>query len=85
MNAFANELEIIANKLSTLMPSVRAARQALSDSTLGAAWQNPSWDSADAFEAATPEALSFARIERARQRLVAILREPWDDVPRPPT
>jgi hypothetical protein len=78
INTFANELEIIANRLSTLMPAMRAARQDLSDTTPGAAWKSH-FISADAFAAATPEALGFARIERARQRLLQILREPWDD------
>ena len=80
INVFANELEIIANRLSTLMPAMRAARQALSERTPGSAWNSQFGGSADAFAAATPEALGFARIERARQRLLQILREPWDDV-----
>jgi hypothetical protein len=78
INGFANELEIIANRLSTLMPAMRAKRQGLSDITPGAAWNSQFGGSIDAFAAATPEALSFARIERARQRLLAILREPRD-------
>ncbi len=79
INAFANELEIIANKLSNLMPTMRAARQALSDITPGAAWDSQYGGAVDPFAAATPETLSFARIERARQRVLKILREPWDD------
>jgi hypothetical protein len=78
INAFANELEIIANKLSSLMPAMRATRQGLSDITPGVAWDRQ-YGSAEPFAAATPEALSFARIERARQRVLKILREPWDD------
>jgi hypothetical protein len=79
INSFANELEIIANKLSVLLPTMRAARQALSDSTPGAAWDRQYGDSAGPLAAATPEAIAFARIERARQRVLKLLREPWDD------
>src|SRR5258705_1238581 len=79
INVFANELEGIANKLSSLMPAMRAVRQALSDITPEAAWDRQYGGSADPSAAARPEALSFARIERARQRVLKIVREPWDD------
>ena len=69
INVFANELESIANKLSSLMPAIPAAdRQALSDITPEAAWDRHYGGSADPFAAARPEALRFARIESAAAR-----------------
>ena len=76
INSFANEIEIIANRLARLMPAVRLARQALRERRPGAIWHSQFEGWVDASDGGAAEILGFARVERARERLLEILREP---------
>lgn len=83
MAELALVLETVAEQLEGLMPKLRKAREALSGSAPGSAHVTGYEGSIDALDAGIGEGFGFGRVDRARLRIIAALKEPLDDVPRP--
>lgn len=83
LRELAGTFEQMADYLEHKMPTVRALRNALSDLAPGAARFAEFDGSVDQFDHAAAEGVGLGRIEAARQRMLASLREPMDEVPRP--
>src|SRR5258706_16069919 len=84
LNGFATEIEGMADRLESVMPKMRKAREALGGITpVAARYSQFKGGSVDEFDAATADGMGFGRIENARSRLVKVLREPWDDIDLP--
>jgi hypothetical protein len=78
---FADRLERLADELEKMMPVLRQLRTAADNMHRATARHVEGWEgSAEAFAAAAAQGAGFDRIEAARRRIVAIMREPFDDV-----
>ena len=78
--ALAVMLEQVAEQLEKLMPALRKAREALADWTPVVAEKIGLIGSVEQFDAAVAEGHGYARVEAARRRILAAIREPLDDL-----
>jgi hypothetical protein len=83
INFLAAHLERVAEQLGPVMEKARRAREALAGDIPGAMRREGVKGSPDAHDQLVAEEMGFARLERARRRLLEVLHDPMDDAPRP--